>query len=219
MKKTTIYILLLFVGISTNNFAQNNNAKKLLDEVSSKMTSYTNMKIIFNSSLSNEEAGIKEGEEAPMKGTIFLEGEKYNLNYIGTNFIFDGKKLYVINHEEKEIAINDSDFDADDGFIYPSKLLTFYQEGYTYQLGKTETIDGHKVQFVNLTPIDSDSDIVKVELGIDLKTKHIFKLSQIGSNSAKTTFTITSLKGNQSFPKSTFSFDKDSYLKKNYIID
>jgi nucleoside-diphosphate-sugar epimerase len=69
MKKTTIYILLLFVGISTNNFAQNNNAKKLLDEVSSKMTSYTNMKIIFNSSLSNEEAGIKEGDEAPMKGS------------------------------------------------------------------------------------------------------------------------------------------------------
>ena len=219
MRKSILYILFLFIGISTNSFAQDNVAKKLLDEVSTKMTSYKNMKITFTSSLTNKEAGINEGDEPPMQGTIFLEGEKYNLDYIGNSFIFDGKKLYVINHDEKEIAINDSDFDAGDGFIYPSKLLTFYQEGYTYKLGKTTTIKGKKIQLVELTPIDSDSDIVKVELSIDLKTKHIYKLAQIGSNTAKTTFTITSFKGNQTLPKGVFTFNKDSYLKKNYIID
>tara|TARA_R110001599_G_scaffold332172_1_gene547374 strand:+ start:6697 stop:7356 length:660 start_codon:yes stop_codon:yes gene_type:complete len=219
MKKTTLYFLFLFIGISTNNFAQDNKAKKLLDEVSAKMTSYTNMEIAFTSSLSNEAAGIKEGDEPPMKGNIILEGEKYNLDYIGNSFIFDGKKLYVINHDEKEIAINDSDFDVDDGFIYPSKLLTFYKEGYIYRLGKKATIKGKKIQFVELTPIDSDSDIVKVELGIELKAKHIYKLIQTGSNSAKTTFTITSLKSNKKLPKNTFVLNKESYLKKNYSID
>jgi len=219
MKKTTLYFLFLFIGISTNNFAQDNKAEKLLDEVSAKMTSYTNMEIAFTSSLSNEAAGIKEGDEPPMKGNIILEGEKYNLDYIGNSFIFDGKKLYVINHDEKEIAINDSDFDVDDGFIYPSKLLTFYKEGYIYRLGKTATIKGKKIQFVELTPIDSDSDIVKVELGIELKAKHIYKLIQTGSNSAKTTFTITSLKSNKKLPKNTFVLNKESYLKKNYSID
>lgn len=219
MKNITIYFFLLFIGISTNNFAQDDSAKKLLDEVSSTMTSYTNMEIAFTSSLSNEAAGIKDGDEPPMKGNIFLEGEKYNLDYIGNSFIFDGKKLYVINHDEKEIAINDGDFGDEDGFIYPSKLLTFYEDGYTYQLGKTATIKGKEIQFVELTPIDSDSDIVKVELGIELSTKHIYKLIQTGSNSSKTTFTITSLKSNQNLPKSTFVFDKNSYLKKNYSID
>lgn len=219
MKKTTIYFLLLIIGISTNSIAQENDAKKLLDEVSVQMTSYANMEITFTSSLSNEAAGIKEGDEPPMKGTIFLEGEKYNLDYFGNSFIFDGKKLYVINHDEKEIAINDGDFDTDDGFIYPSKLLTFYKEGYTFKIGKTATIKGKRIQFVELIPIDSNSDIVKVELGIELKTKHIYKLIQTGSNSAKTTFTITSLKSNQDLPKSTFSFNKNSYLKKNYSID
>lgn len=219
MKKTTIYFLLLFIGISINSFAQDDAAKKLLDEVSVQMTSYKNMKIEFTSSLSNEAAGIKEGDEPPLQGIIFLEGEKYSLDYIGNSFIYDGKKLYVINHDEKEIAINDGDFNADDGFIYPSKLLTFYKEGYTFKLGKTATINEKEIQFVELTPIDSDSDIVKVELGIELKTKHIYKLIQTGSNSAKTIFTITSLKSNQKLPKSTFVFNKDSYLKKNYSID
>ena len=74
MKKTTVYFILLFLGISTNSYAQKNKAEQLLDEVSSKMTSYTNMKIIFNASLSNEAAGINEGDEPPMEGTIFLEG-------------------------------------------------------------------------------------------------------------------------------------------------
>ena len=219
MKKTTSYLLLLFIGISTSFFAQENNAKKLLDEVYTKMTSYTNMKIAFTSSLSNEDAGIKEGDEPPMKGNIILEGEKYNLDYIGNSFIFDGKKLYVINHDEKEIAINDGDFDTEDGFIYPSKLFTFYQEGYTFKLGKKATLKGKSVQFIELTPIDSDSDIVKVELVIELKTKHIYKLIQTGANSSKTIFTITSFKNNQNLPKNTFVFNKDSYLKKNYSID
>ena len=219
MKKITIYLSLLLIGISSSNFAQDANAQKLLDEVSSKMSSYTNMEITFTSSLSNEAAGIKEGDEPPMKGNIFLEGEKYNLEYIGSTFIFDGKKLHVINHDEKEIAINDSDFDDEDGFIYPSKLLTFYKEGYTFKLGKKATIKGKKIQIVELTPIDSDSDIVKVELGIELSTKHINTLTQIGSNSAKTTFKITSLKSNQNLPKNTFVFNKESYLKKNYSID
>jgi outer membrane lipoprotein-sorting protein len=219
MKNITISFLFLFIGISTSNFAQDNEAKKLLDEVSTKMTSYTNMEIAFTSSLSNEAAGIKEGDEPSMKGNIILEGEKYNLNYIGNSFIFDGKKLYVINHDEKEIAINDGDFDAEDGFIYPSKLLTFYQDGYTFKLGKTATINSKEIQFVELTPIDSNSDIVKVELGIELKTKHIYKLIQTGSNSSKTTFTITSLQSNQKLPKNTFVFNKKNYLKKNYSID
>ena len=219
MKKITSYFLLFFIGVSIQGFAQDKTAENLLHEVSTKMTPYTNMEIAFTTSLSNADAGIEEGDEPPMKGNIILEGEKYSLDYIGNSFIFDGKKLYVINHDEKEIAINDGDFDTDDGFIYPSKLLTFYKEGYTFKLGKTTTVKGKKIQFVELTPIDSDSDIVKVELGIELETKHIYKLIQTGANSSKTTFTITSLKSNQNLQKNTFVFNRESYLKKHYSID
>ena len=203
----------------TVGFAQENNARTLLNEVSSKMGAYTNMTIAFSSSLSNEDAGIKEGDEPPNKGVIILQDEKYNLDYLGNTFIFDGKKLYVINHDEQEIAINDGDFDTDDGFIYPSKLLTFYKEGYSFSMGKIKTIKGKKIQFVELTPIDSASDIVKVELGIEMSTKHIYQLTQTGANTSKTTFLITAFKNNQELPKVTFTFDKDSYLKKNYTID
>ncbi|MFK8060141.1 MAG: outer membrane lipoprotein carrier protein LolA [Polaribacter sp.] len=218
MKKIGILFLSLF--ISTIAYSQNSEkAKSILDEVSTKMGAYKNMSINFSQTLSNEDAGIKEGDEPPIRGQITIQKEKYNLNYLGNNFIFDGKKLYVINNDEKEISITEGDMSGDDGFIYPSKLLTFYKEGYTFTMGKLKNLNGRKIQFVTLNPIDSNSDIVKVELAIDAKTKHIYKLIQTGSNSSKTTFTITQFKSNQELANSFFSFDKEKYKKLKYTID
>ena len=218
MKKIGILFLSLF--ITTITFSQEaEKAKSILDEVSEKMGAYDNMFIGFSQTLSNEEAGIKEGDEPPIRGEINLQGEKYSLNYLGNNFIYDGAKLYVINNDEKEISITDGDLEGDDGFIYPSKLLTFYKEGFNFEMGNLKNLSGRKIQFVTLNPIDSDSDIVKVELGIDAKTKHIYKLIQTGSNGSKTTFTINVFKSNQTLSESFFSFDKAKYLGQNYTID
>lgn len=215
-------IALLFTGLflSLNTVTSQNTssqAKELLDEVSTKMGAYNNMIIGFNSSLINKEAGITN--DAPIRGEITLSGEKYNLDYLGNNFVFDGQKLVVINQDEKEVNISKGDLEEEDGFIYPSKLLTFYKQGYTFSMGKLNNNNGRKVQFVDLTPIDSNSDIIKVQLGIDAKTKHIYKLVQIGSNGAETTFTITKFKSNQPISKNLFFFDKEKYLKQGYFID
>ena len=108
---------------------------------------------------------------------------------------------------------------GDDGFIYPSKLLTFYKEGYNFEMGNLKNLNGRKIQFVTLSPIDSNSDIVKVELAIDAKTKHIYKLIQTGSNGSKTTFTINEFKSNQTLSRIPFSFDEAKYKKLNFSID
>jgi outer membrane lipoprotein-sorting protein len=213
-------ILFLSILLTTVTFSQNSEeAKSLLDKVSTKMSAYENMYLGFSQTLTNEEAGINEGDEPPIRGEINLKGELYNLNYLGNNFIYDGKKLFVINNEEKEISITDGDMNENDGFIYPSKLLTFYKEGYNLEMGLLKNIKGRKIQFVTLNPIDSVSEIVKVELGIDAKTNHIYKLIQTGSNGAKTTFTITNFKSNQDLSENFFKFDKQKYLSQQYIID
>jgi outer membrane lipoprotein-sorting protein len=218
MKKITILFLSIF--LTTITFSQNSEkAKSLLDEVSTKMGAYKNMSINFSQTLSNEDAGIMEGDEPPIRGQISLQGEKYSLNYLGNKFIFDGKKLYVINNDEKEITITDGDMSGDDGFIYPSKLLTFYKEGYNFEMGDLKNLKGRKIQFVSLNPIDSQSDIVKVELAIDAKTLHIYKLIQTGSNGSKTTFTITEFKSNQTLSSNYFSFDEEKYKKLKFTID
>jgi outer membrane lipoprotein-sorting protein len=218
MKKIGLFFLSVLITSST--FSQESEkVKKLLDEVSSKMGAYKNMHIVFSQTLSNEDAGINEGDEPPIRGIINLQGQKYNLDYLGNTFIYDGKKLYVINNDEKEISITDGDMEDSDGFIYPSKLLTFYKEGYNFEMGELKNINGRKIQYVILNPIDSNSDIIKVELGIDEKTNHIYKLIQTGSNSSKTTFTITKFKSNQTISEGLFTFNKEKYTKLKYFID
>ena len=201
-------------------FAQEeDNAKKLLDQVSEKMGAYTNMQLDFSTTLINKDAGIEEGDEPPINGKIALKGEKYNLEYLGNTFIFDGNKLFVINHDDREITITDGDLSEDDGFIYPSKLLTFYQEGYNYQMGQLELIDKKKIQFVELFPIDSNSEIIKVKLGIDLEFQHMYQLVQIGENGAITTLTINKLESNTSISDALFQFDQAKYEELDYLID
>ena len=217
MKKIGLFLVAFLISLGINAQNSSADAKKLLDEVSTKMGAYKNMTIDFSSTLVNKEAGITN--DPPIRGKITLSGEKYNLDYLGNNFLFDGKKLVIINKEEKEIAISNGDLEEEDGFIYPSKLLTFYKEGYTYKMGDLKNNSGRKVQFIDLTPIDSNSDIIKVKLGVDAKTKHIYKLTQIGSNGAETTFTITKLKSNQDISEKLFSFDKAKYEKLGYLID
>jgi len=218
MNKIWLFVITLLVNTAAFS-QQKDEARILLDAVSTTMKSYNNMALDFSTSLTNEEAGIYEGDELPTKGSITLQGEKYNLNYLGNTFIFDGLKLYVINHDEKEVMINDQDLQEDDGVIYPSKLLTFYKEGYEYKMGVIKNIKGRKVQFIDLTPIDTDSEIVKVNLGIDIKTSQIYKLIQFGDNGTKTILTIDQFKSNQNISNELFQFDQNSYEKLGYLID
>lgn len=218
MKKIGLLACLFFSVF--NSFSQDaEKAKQLLDAVSEKMTSYDNMTIGFTTSLMNEEVGIKEGDEPPLIGNIILQKDKYHLNYLDNVFIFNGNKLYVINHEEKEINTSDADLTEEDGFIYPSKLVTFYKEGYRFSLGETKTEGNKKIQYVQLIPIDSNSEIVKVIVGINTQSKHIYTLAQIGANGSKTTFTIEDFKSNQSISSDLFTVDIEKYKKENYTID
>lgn len=215
-----IIVLLIVALFVQTGFAQNDEkARKLLDEVSYKMGAYKNMEIKFSTFLVNEDAGVKKGDEAPINGKITLQGEKYNLEYYGNTFIYNGSKLYVVNHDDKEVTVAEDDISEDEGFIYPSKLLTFYKEGYQFKMGTLDNMSGRKIQFVELTPIDSDSEIIKVKLGIDAKSKHIYQLIQTGANGVETTLTINQFKSNQNISDLLFQFDKAKYEKLDYLID
>ena len=220
MDKIKNLLIMVFVLVFQFSFSQTEaEAKKLLDEVSTKMGAYENMHIVFNTVLVNKEAGINEGDEPPINGKITLQAEKYNLEYLGNTIIFNGKKLYVINHDDKEVSITEGDLDEEDGIIYPNKMLTFYKEGYNYKLGKMKNEKGRMLQHVELFPIDSNSEIVQVTLCIDKVTKHIYKLIQQGSNGAITTLTINHLKSNQEISPMIFTFNQKKYEQLDYLID
>jgi len=208
MKQILVTLLVL---VSFTTFAQND-AKKLLDEVSTKVKSYDNISIDFKYVLVNLEEDINQ----ETRGNVILQGDKYLLNILGITRIFDGKTLYSISPEDEEVTIS-SENSQDENTITPSKMLSFYENGYNYKMDIIQNVNGRKIQYVKLTPIDSNTEINHVLLGIDINTKHIYNLIEVGSNKTKTTLTVNSFKTNEPLSKTLFTFDKTKY--KDYYIN
>ena len=204
-------LILLLITLSVNAFAQDK-AKTLLNEVSEKVKGYDNISLDFKYTLENLSENIKQDT----KGDVVMQGDKYRLNILGVTRLFDGKTMYSISTEDEEVTIS-SDNDDENDAITPSKMLSFYEDGYTYNLDITQNINGRKIQYVKLTPIDSNSEITNILLGIDAQTKHIYNLIQVGKNGTKTTLTVNSFKTNAPLSKTLFTFDANKY--KDYYIN
>ena len=204
-------IALLFLCVATQ--AQNSEkAKALLDEVYDKVVAYDNIAIDFKYTLENTEANTK----SETRGSATLKGDKYRVNLFGATQLYDGRKVYTIVPDNEEVTIDDKT--DDEATITPSKMLTFYRNGHNYGWDILQNVQGRKIQFVKLTPIDTHSDIKSILLGIDMGTKHIHKLIETGSNGTKTTITINSFKTNQILSKSLFTFDESKYKNQGYYI-
>ncbi len=187
-------------------------AKSLLDEVYNKVKSYENIQVDFKYSLQNNEANINQ----ETRGDVTLEGEKYLFNYLGSQQIFDGKKVYTIVPENEEVTIDE--LSEEENTITPSKMLTFYREGHSYEWDIMQNVQGRKIQFVKLIPIDTNSEIASILLGIDVETKHIYKLIETGKNGTMTTITVNSFKTNQPISETLFTFDEAKYQEAGYYI-
>ncbi|WP_442870103.1 LolA family protein [Altibacter sp. HG106] len=203
--------LLMVLGVC---FAQAQDAKTMLNEVSNKVRSYNNITIDFKYNLHN----AKEGVNQDARGDVILSGNKYLLNMMGSTTLFDGKKMYTIVPEDEEVTISAYN-PNDDRTITPSKMLTFYEKGYTYKKDIVENVKGRKIQFIRLTPIDSNAEIKDILLGIDAQTKHIYKLIQTDANGTKYTLTVNSFKTNQPLSNTLFTFDTAKYKNEGYYIN
>lgn len=205
----------LFIAMCTSvffSFGQSpEKAKALLDQVYDKVMSYQNISLDFQSTLENTEANIRQ----ETNGKLVLSGEKYLLDYMGAQQLYDGQKVYTIVPENQEVTIEDA---AQGDALSPSKMLTFYRSGHNYQWDILQNVGGRKIQYVKLIPIDSDSEIKEILLGIDSQTKHIYRLIQTGQNGTKTTLTVNSFRTDQPLSDTLFTFDGKKYEDQGYYI-
>ena len=213
MKKIAVAVLLILSASIT--FAQSDaKAKQLLDEVSKKMNTYSNIYAAFTYKLNNTEANVQQ----ETKGDVTMKGDMYNVNFMGTKQLFDGKKVYTILTEDEEVNISNANAD-DEETLTPSRFFSFYKKGFTYKWDILQNVSGRKIQYVKLTPIDSNSDINNILLGIDIGTNHIYKLIETGNNHTVTTLTITDFKTDQTLPAALFTFDENKYKNLGYLIN
>lgn len=209
-KKLVLITTLLLFSFSIQ--AQDKKAKLLLDQVTAKVKSYNTIVIDFKYSLNNSRENINQDS----KGNVTMKGNQYVLNFMGVTKIFDGKKTYTIVPEDEEITISTVN-EKDDNAITPSKMLTFFNSGYKYSMDIVQDIKGRKIQYIKLVPTNAKDQRKEVLLGIDVQTKHIYNLIEMGKKGTKTTLTVNSFKTNQPLSKNQFTFAESKYP--NYYIN
>lgn len=210
MKRILLIATLIIAAIA--NAQQADKAKNLLDEVNSKMSAYNNIYIDFKYNLDNMAENINQ----ETKGNVTIAKDKYLLNYLGATKMYDGSKTYTIVPENEEVTIEKNA--NEETAITPSRMLTFYKKGYKYKWDIQQNIRGRKIQYVELKPQKQSSEVKQILLGIDIQTKHIYNLIEIGKNGTKTTITINTFKTNQPLSENIFKFDREKYKKDGYTI-
>jgi len=201
-------IILLFTLFSLNLVHSQNDirAEKLLNSVSEKIDSSETFKINFTYTLENLIENINQDSD----GSIVIKDYNYLLEFMGIKQLCDSKKVYSIVPENEEIIISNIDEDESET-IKPSKLLKFYREGYLILWDKKELILEKEIQFVKLIPINSNSDIDYLQLGIDISNNDIVKLIEIGKNKTKTILTVNQLQYDIEIDLNFFVFSEEDY--------
>ncbi len=207
MKSTFLTTLTVLLFFSFNIKAQSDaKAQNLISEVLFKVKAYDNIQVEFSYILENTQEKLKQ----ETRGSLSLKDEKYLLNLMGTTQLFDGEKIYTIIPEDEEITISNYN-PENDNQLTPSKMLTFFEEGYIYKNDILQNKDGRKIQYVKLIAKDSEADMQEALIGIDQMTKHIYNLIQSQDNGTRIEIRVTKFKPNQPLSTNMFSFDESRY--------
>ncbi len=209
--KNKFHLILAFFVVSLT-FSQNEpKAEKLVGEVLEQIKNYENISVKFSYNLENQATNTSE----ETNGEVYINGEKYRMELDGNIIIYDGQKLYTVNNTDEEVKI--SSVDEEDNSISPSKMLTFFEEGYNYKWDIEQNQKGRIIQYIKLIPIDTNADYKNVLLGTDKYTKNISNVIYTMNNGTRTEIKIYSFKTDQPLSENLFKFDKSKYL--DYYFD
>ena len=187
-------------------------SRLLLDKVSKNLLSKENMNFEFTYKLENSKEKITQ----EIEGNAQISGEKYKLNFMDIEQIYDGYRTYTIVPENEEINIESGDGNSD-LMIKPTNLITFYTNGYGYEWDIKQIVLGRTIQYVKLLPIKEDSDVKYLLIGVDVNNLNLFKIIEIGKNGTNTTLKIKNQSYNITLPENHFNFNPALY--KDYFIN
>ncbi|MFN4234902.1 MAG: LolA family protein [Bacteroidia bacterium] len=211
MKFINIFVLTTLIICSNFEiFAQDAKAKAILDELSNKTKAYTSIKATFSYTLENKDQKIKETQE----GTITIKGNKYKLEIAKQEVICDGKAVYTIIKEAKEVQINNMPDPNNTESINPSNIFTMYEKGFKYKFEGEKSEGGKTMQIISLFPNDpKGKQYHTVKLFIDKNAKQISKILVLAKDGNNYTYQVKSFQPNIAVQDNVFTYNSNQYPK------
>lgn len=199
------YTILFLITIIINNiYAQDEVAKDILDQLSEKTQTYSDITIEFSHNFSNDEQEINEN----LTGQIVIKGDMYKLDMSNElSVINNGKTQWIVMKDIPEVQIMNNDPEDE---WNPSKIFTIYEKGYKYEYLGEESINGRKAKSIHLYPEESGS-ISKIVLLIDAEKIEIINIIKYDKDGGIETYTITKFTTDSSISENLFKFIKEDY--------
>lgn len=218
LTRTILFAFVLFVG-TLPLVAQGDNqylsaadsdpkAKTILDQLRQKYDAYQTIDLRFKL-----EIELPEQSKVVQQGSLQRQGQKFHTKLASIEAISDGQALYFIQHNNKEVQINNLPEPGEDsGIMSPESLFSFYDnDNFIAMLVDEQTVQGRVLQYIELKPTDKYSEYSKLRVVVDRSAKTIKQLKAFGKDGSRYTFVIDSFKPNAALASSVFAFQKANF--------
>ena len=146
-------------------------------------------------------------------GIFYSAKDKYKLKIMGTEQIYDGKKIYNISTEDQEVTIATPT--GKEQMFSPLTYIEEYKKGYNVKYVGKVKVNGVTADKIQLIPTTKNG-IKSVNLFVNDSKKQLVKMEQFSTDNSVSVIAISDYRINQNLNSSMFGFDKSQF--KNYIV-
>ncbi|MFZ9054923.1 MAG: LolA family protein [Flavobacteriales bacterium] len=201
----------LVLGFSAMVSAQD--AASLLNKLSQEAKAYGSIEATYTSTMVDRVSDF----EATQAGTIYVEGDKYNLDIGDYVIISDGITIWTYDPAVNDCYIDDAEIMAEEG-MDPSKLFTIWEDDFKSEWKGNATVKGQNLVQINLYPLDAESKpFHTIQLYIDEGALQLKRAVVKGREGTDVTYDVGSFKPRATVPANTFTFDPAKYPGVNLV--
>jgi len=206
MRKYFYLTTILFL-IANTSFGQSDaKAIEILDKVSAHMKTFKTMYAEFQFILENNQEDITDKRY----GKIWIKGNKYKIDMMGTITYFDGKTQWTYLKESNEVNVTNPD-EEDDESINPAKIFDIYQKGFKVKFVAQKFEGTRAIYVINLFPTDKSKPFSRITLKIDKDKKELYVFKRFDKDGNYYTIKIGKITPGKTMPDSMFTFNKAKY--------
>lgn len=206
--RTSIFLAAILLLVN-QSFAQDKDpkAKAVLDEVSKKIKSYTSYSVEFSYELKSPNVN----EE--MKGKATIKGNSYKIEMGNQTILCDGKTVWTILKDEKEIYVNPIEpGNKEDDMFNPAELFKLWEKDFKYKWVKEETVNGLTLINIQLAPMNpGKSKYHTVILKVDKAKSELNTVIMKGKEGETMTYKLTKFTPNIPVNDADFKYTPAKY--------
>ena len=213
MKK--IYLIALFCFVFVNAFMQQDpEAKKILDQSSQTVKSFKGIQVNFKLTIEDR----KEKTNSSSQGVIKIKGDKYWFQSAEDIVYFDGKTMWTVGLDIKEVTITEPNMEDSDFLSNPAKIFTWYNRDFKYRYDGKTKVNGTEAYEIDLFPKNLEQPYSRIKVFISTGDNLLLSLKSVGKDGIDYSIQLSDYITNKDFDDSVFTFDPSKY-KKFEIVD